>query len=75
MRVLRTYRRKARIEHFCDRCLEYILPGQTYEGWIHVEREYLFVLKYHVDPCCDFPDEPDYKENDESQDATFSMAA
>ncbi|MFO0764951.1 MAG: hypothetical protein U0487_02805 [Patescibacteria group bacterium] len=46
-------------QHVCDRCLNPIDPGEEYEGSILLyERGKLLVLKMHISPCCDYPDEP-----------------
>lgn len=58
MRLLRTYERKAKLDHFCDRCTEYIQAGQVYEGFVYAVEKHIMVVKQHVDPSCDFPEEP-----------------
>ena len=80
-RHLRRYEREARIEHWCDRCCEWILPGDMYEGIVVLYQDQkhhrLQVLKYHVFPDCDFPPEPeDYAEVDHEEDVQeFARAA
>ena len=59
-RELRTYQRVAYREHFCDRCCDYIHPGEMYEGRVVVTNSRrILVWKTHKYPTCDFPDDPD----------------
>ncbi len=62
MRELRNYQRIAYQEHFCDRCCDYIRPGDMYEGRVVVhkinEKNRLVVWKIHINPSCDYPEEP-----------------
>ena len=53
MWILREYTRRARIEHFCDYCCNWIQPGMTYTGKVWVEeRGHCIVLKCHNEPAC-----------------------
>lgn len=68
-RILRTYRRIAFVTHDCDRCLKRIEPGDEYEAEVVViargnlrSGKTLIVRKYHANPECDFPEEPDFED-------------
>lgn len=64
MRILRTYQRVAFIDHFCDRCMQMIMPGDVYEGYVEVGSDgKLRVFKNHVMPHCDYPTEPSDEES------------
>jgi len=64
-RMLREYERVAQKEHWCDRCCEYIQPGDMYAGYVYVtQRDTIMVLKEHIFPACLPPEEPEeYKES------------
>ncbi len=56
--ILREYMRRARKEHFCDYCCNWIMPGQTYSGRVHLPyRGNLYVLKCHDYPGCPAPED------------------
>ena len=64
-RLLRTYRHLAHIDHWCDRCCDYIQPGDMYEGMVYASEKFgIITFKYHIDPICDEPKDYDYEEND-----------
>lgn len=45
--------RKARGEHFCDFCCNWIQPGETYRRWLWVPRRgIIHVMKEHDTPQC-----------------------
>lgn len=55
--LLREYTQRARKEHFCDYCCNWILPGQMYSGKVHAPyRGNLYVLKCHDIPVCPAPE-------------------
>jgi hypothetical protein len=55
--ILREYTRRARAEHFCDYCCNWILPGQTYTARVMLPyRSKLYVLKCHDTPGCPAPE-------------------
>lgn len=58
VRILRTYRRMAQMTHFCDRCMELIQPGELYGAYVEVRAKKLRVFKEHIEPHCEYPDEP-----------------
>jgi hypothetical protein len=69
MRILREYERVAQETHFCDRCCEYIEPGDVYSGSIMIRPKsagrkgsYLIVVKVHVEPLCEEPPDPEEEE-------------
>lgn len=44
---------KARKEHFCDQCCNWILPGETYSRHVWIPRRGSFhVMNEHVKPSC-----------------------
>lgn len=59
MRTIREYRHRARKCHPCDRCFHDILPNQEYEGIVCAVGRHIIVLKFHANPCCDWPPDPD----------------
>ena len=60
MRILRTYEHVAQIEHWCDYCCRYIMPGELYRGSVELwDNNKLLVFKRHIDPECDFPLDPE----------------
>lgn len=62
--------------HWCDNCCDDIDPGQCYEGSVYVtDRGNLMVLKNHVDPHCDPPEEPEDEERLFETDDVFQRAA
>ncbi len=79
--ILRTYRRIAQTEHWCDRCCTHILPGEEYEGRVEIyrrgKRNRIIVWKEHINPCCEPPDPPDedFLENEEESDFELPKAA
>lgn len=77
MRVLRTYVRIARTSHCCDICCNKIQAGEMYQGSVMADDKCLWVFKKHIDPCCDYPPEPDEDEMDidESHDTELEIAA
>lgn len=62
-KTLRRYERVAQREHFCDRCCEYIHPGEMYEGIVSVNEDRkehrVTVSKTHIHPGCDYPPDPE----------------
>lgn len=65
---LRVYQHVAQKEHWCDRCCTHIQPGDMYEGHVEINRGRLVVIKYHINPSCDYPEDPeDIKEMDKEQ--------
>ena len=63
MQTLRTYQHIAHKEHWCDRCCTHINPGEMYEGNVTItENHGLMVWKFHLNPRCDFPEDPDEEE-------------
>lgn len=59
-RMLRSYRRVAQQEHFCDHCFLLIFPGEWYEGRVEVNgKGRLWVYREHVEPRCEWPTDPD----------------
>ncbi len=64
-RTLRTYRRMAQEFHWCDRCCTHIEPGEEYEARVEIiRRGQISVWKNHINPSCDYPDDPDYMRDD-----------
>jgi hypothetical protein len=62
-RILRTYERTARVEHWCDSCCRHIMPGDRYEASVRLTESHgLIVFKYHVHPACEPPKEPESHE-------------
>ena len=60
MRFLRDYRYMAQRTHWCDRCCRDIQPGDYYEGMVYANKKFgIVVLKFHIEPICDYPEEPD----------------
>ena len=60
MRQLRSYRRVADKEHWCDRCCTYIQPGEMYEGRVCIKDSGgIIIWKEHINPGCEFPLDPD----------------
>ena len=77
-RELRRYERVAYQSHFCDRCCDYINPGEIYEGRVVITDNHgLLVWKTHVHPICDFPEEPEENEleNTKSLEENLKLAA
>lgn len=73
-RLLREYTHVAKTDHWCDRCCNYIRPGDKYEGQVYASNDSgIITLKFHINPCCDYPDEPDYKENDLEREVKEEM--
>lgn len=63
-RELRTYQRVAHQRHFCDNCCRDINSGDMYEGRVVVTNFHgLLVYKTHVNPMCDFPEDPEGERN------------
>jgi hypothetical protein len=78
MRILRTYLRIAQIEHWCDNCCQFIMPGECYKASVRIEEGQLVVYKYHIFPSCDPPEDPDKirKYKPETEPAVhFALAA
>lgn len=78
-RFLRSYRRIANQQHFCDNCCSYIEPGEEYEARVEVCRLHngkttVMVWKRHTYGC-EPPPEPDYQEEDVGEDVDFPKAA
>lgn len=38
--------------------MQYIQPGQKYEKTVRAISQGIMELKVHIDPSCDFPDDP-----------------
>lgn len=56
--LLREYTRRARIEHFCDHCCNWISPGHLYTGRVHLPyRGNFYTLKCHDTPGCPAPED------------------
>lgn len=70
MIILRTYEYVANVYHWCDRCCDYINPGECYEGSVRVLNGRLIVFKTHCNPSCDYP--PDPEDFDESEKKSYS---
>ena len=78
MRPLRSYEGVAQREHFCDRCCESIQPGDYYEATVYAtkipkfargsriipERKTIVTIRYHKNPGCEFPEDPDKEFSD-----------
>lgn len=68
-RMLRQYVRVADREHWCDRCCQYIEPGEMYEGRVMLTliratgKRAILVIKYHIHPSCDWPPDPAYEDD------------
>ena len=78
MRILKTYYCVARNIHWCDRCCRYIMPGEYYRGSVELWKDKFLIFKYHENPCCDFPPDPDYegrKDKNESSSFEWKKAA
>lgn len=77
MRLLRSYRRTAEVEHWCDRCCDIIFPGEAYEADVYATRtggrRGIVVMRQHADPPCEPPDEPDRDDDDEDEDSLFGL--
>ncbi len=59
MTFLRKYQRVAHTKHWCDRCCDWIQPGDYYEGVVQISKGGgLIVFKFHIDPSCDYPPDP-----------------
>lgn len=59
MRALRSYRSVADVCHWCDNCCGDIFPGSEYEAVVYVtKRRRLVVTKRHVNPLCEWPEDP-----------------
>ncbi len=53
MTILSDSTQRARKEHLCDYCGEYILPGQMYSRYVWVPgRGTIHVIKEHLRPSC-----------------------
>ena len=75
-RLLRTYTRVAHQDHFCDRCCNPIMPGEEYEARVEVTRRgHILVWKNHINPGCDYPEDPDEIRDDVEEDLDVSEAA
>lgn len=79
-RILRSYRRVAQENHFCDCCCRDIWPGEEYEASVEIwkrgdGKRFLVVWKKHVNPMCDPPEEPIYDEEgvEEEDDFAFDL--
>jgi hypothetical protein len=76
-RLLRTYERVAHQEHFCDRCCEPIHLGEMYEGRVTVYANNLetdlVVIKTHIHPSCDFPQDPDEERTSIKKESRVSL--
>lgn len=60
MKELRRYEHVAQREHWCDTCRRYIHPGECYKGIVYAnENHKIIVDKQHVNPGCEFPEDPD----------------
>ncbi|MEK6889522.1 MAG: hypothetical protein AABW80_05455 [Nanoarchaeota archaeon] len=74
MRNLRSYTRVAFQEHWCDRCCNYIQPGDMYKAHVELREEKkkhrIIVWKYHINPGCDFPEDPEDEEESEIETLT-----
>jgi len=57
----------AQREHFCDRCFEYIFPGEMYERYCMLTGGKFLMLKEHVEPRCEFPEPPDDDDGEEEE--------
>ncbi|MBR9676578.1 hypothetical protein GOV04_00360 [Candidatus Woesearchaeota archaeon] len=54
----------AQKDHWCDRCCDYIQPGDMYEGMVYASKKWsIITLKFHKYPACDYPEEPDDKKS------------
>ena len=59
MRALRPYRSIAMVRHWCDNCCADIFPGSEYEAIVYVTKQRrIIVHKRHVNPACDWPEDP-----------------
>lgn len=69
---LQRSRHLARQNHWCDTCCSDILPGELYERLVlfYKSPKRILVLKQHIFPACEPPEEPDFQE-----EATISRAA
>jgi hypothetical protein len=66
----------ARQKHWCDRCCEWILPGQEYERLVDcADSDCLMVFKFHSNPSCEFPEEPEYRAGAETETETLDKVA
>ena len=75
-RWLRTYRRIAHEQHWCDICCTHIQPGEEYEGRVEVfRRGCIVVWRSHVNPMCEPPPDPDELRDDAEEDIDVSEAA
>jgi len=72
MKILRSYERIAEKEHWCDCCCNYIHPGEMYHGEVQLREEKainrISVFKSHINPCCDFPPDPEEDRDSEREE-------
>jgi len=56
--------------------MSYILPGEMYEGRVEICGGKFIVLKRHVSPLCEWPEDPDPDEYKEIEiEHEYKMAA
>ena len=59
MYELRSYRAVADVWHWCDNCRGDIFPGSEYEAVVYVTKSRrLIVYKRHINPSCEWPEDP-----------------
>lgn len=57
----------ARVEHWCDRCCQHIMPGEEYERIVELMEHRgnrVVVWRIHSNPSCDEPEDPEWEEAD-----------
>lgn len=76
-RILRSYRRIAHQEHFCDNCFSRIQPGEEYEATVEVSRLWngkttVMVWKRHVE-WCEPPPDPEWESDNVEEDLDVDL--
>ena len=57
---LREYEHVVHQTHFCDVCCQYIMPGEMYKGTVYASDIHgIVTFKEHVNPACDWPEDPE----------------
>ena len=70
---IRTYERVAQKEHWCDNCCKHIHAGEMYRAEVFIQEERkrnrVVVFKYHVNPACEPPKDPDEEQRQRSSNS------
>jgi hypothetical protein len=59
MQYLRSYGHMAEKEHWCDKCCDFIHPGESYSAQVFAtDNHHIVIIRQHTYPFCEPPEDP-----------------